>query len=355
MEFLFSFSMNRDEQYMQHCLCLALQGLGNVAPNPMVGCVIVHENKIIGEGYHQQYGAPHAEVNAIRSVSDESLLKNSTLYVNLEPCSHFGKTPPCANLIVSKHLRKVVIGSNDPNPQVAGRGIQLLRENGIEVVTEILKPEADFLNRRFFTFHTHQRPYLILKWAQSKDGFLAPASHQPYWLTNEASKKLVHKWRTEEQAIMVGTNTVIKDDPELTARLWTGKNPLRVTIDRELTLPDSKKIVNRSAPTLVFNQRRNYKNETTEYIKIDFSGNILSTILRELHQRNILSVIVEGGAALLNSFIEEKQWDEARIFTTNHLFETGLPAPIIRGTTLSEIAIEHDKLRILLNKPPLQD
>lgn len=341
--------MNRDEQYMQRCLDLALQGLGNVAPNPMVGCVIVHEGKIIGEGYHQQYGTPHAEVNAINAVRDESLLKNATLYVNLEPCAHFGKTPPCARLIVSKNIQKVVIGSYDPNPKVAGKGIQLLRENGVEVVTEILKPKADFLNRRFLTFYTQHRPYIILKWAQSKDGFLAPATPQPYWLTNESSKKLVHKWRTEEPAIMVGSNTVVADDPELTARLWAGKNPLRVTIDRQLTLPASKKIFNSSAPTLVFNRDRTSKNATTEYIKIDFSEPVLPQIMHELYQRNILSMVVEGGVATLNSFIQEKRWDEARIFTTEHLLLAGLKAPAIHGATLSELAIEKDRLTVLIN------
>lgn len=334
---------------MQRCLHLAVQGLGSVAPNPMVGCVIVHNGKIIGEGFHEKYGSAHAEVNAIRSVTDEKLLAQSTLYVNLEPCSHYGKTPPCANLIVEKKIPRVVIGSYDPNPLVAGKGIKLLRENGVEVMTEVLKPEADFLNRRFFTFHTQQRPYIILKWAQSADGFIAPADGKPYWLTNEVSKKLVHQWRSEEQAIMIGTNTARTDNPQLTVRLWHGNNPLRVVIDRTLSLPASLHIFNAEAATLVFNEKGNAVKGNIEKVKIDFSANIEEQILHELFKRNILSIMIEGGTQFLNSFINRLLWDEARVFTVTKKLNEGVKAPQVSGTILNEMDVERDKLIVCVS------
>lgn len=333
---------------MQRCLALAAKGIGHVAPNPMVGCVIVYEGRIIGEGYHQQYGGPHAEVNAINSVADESLLQHATLYVNLEPCSHYGKTPPCANLIVAKKIPRVVIGSYDPNPLVAGKGIQLLRENGVEVVTEVLKDECDFLNRRFLTFHTQKRPYIILKWAQSADGFMAPADSKPYWLTNDASKKLVHQWRAEEPGIMVGHNTILADNPQLTVRLTEGKNPVRITFDRNLQLPGTMKFFDAAANTLVFNQKENSATGNRENIQIDFNTGIIPQVLTALHTRNIQSVMVEGGAALLESFISSGYWDEARIFYTPTQLGNGLKAPTLQGKLLEERHLEDDLLRIIL-------
>ena len=333
---------------MQRCLDLAAKGIGHVAPNPMVGCVIVYEDRIIGEGYHQQYGGPHAEVNAINSVADESLLQHSTLYVNLEPCSHYGKTPPCANLIVTKKIPRVVIGSYDPNPLVAGRGIQLLRENGVEVITEVWKEESDFLNRRFFTFHTKKRPYIILKWAQSADGFIAPADNKPYWLTNDVSKKLVHQWRAEEPGIMVGYNTVLTDNPQLTVRHTNGKNPTRITLDRNLRLPSTMRIFDAAAPTLVFNQKENTATGNRENIQLDFTADVIPQILTALHNRNLLSVMVEGGASLLESLITAGCWDEARIFYTPAQLGNGLKAPILTGKLLEERYLEDDLLRIFL-------
>jgi diaminohydroxyphosphoribosylaminopyrimidine deaminase/5-amino-6-(5-phosphoribosylamino)uracil reductase len=335
------------EQYMHRCLQLAEKGLGNVAPNPMVGCVIVCNGQIIGEGYHQQYGQAHAEVNAIRSVTDETLLPEATLYVNLEPCSHHGKTPPCANLIIEKKIKRVVIGSYDPNPLVAGKGIALLQQHGIEVITEVCKTEADYLNRRFFTYHTQHRPYIILKWAQSADGYIAPLPAAPLWLTSDESKKLVHRWRTQEQAIMVGTNTAITDNPQLTARLWPGKNPLRVVIDRKLNLPSTLHLLDGSTATLVVNEKENSTHGNTERVKIDFSSNAEQQILYELYKRNIISVIIEGGATLLNSFIQKQLWDEARIFTSPTFLHQGLVAPMVNGHTISDIKVGEDRLVVV--------
>lgn len=332
---------------MQRCLQLAEKGLGQVAPNPMVGCVIVHNETIIGEGYHEQYGQAHAEVNAIRAVADESLLPEATLYVNLEPCSHHGKTPPCANLIIEKKIKRVVIGSYDPNPLVAGKGIALLQQHGVEVITEVLKPESDFLNRRFITYHTQHRPYIILKWAQSADGYIAPTPAAPLWLTNHESKKLVHQWRTQEQAILVGTNTALTDNPQLTARLWPGKNPLRVVTDRQLRLPAHLHLLDGSTPTLVINEKENSSSGNTELVKIDFSANTEQQILTALYQHHITSVIIEGGAQLLHSFIQQQLWDEARVFTAPAKLNSGIAAPVIKGNTTSETKIGEDRLVVM--------
>lgn len=341
--------MHMQEQFMQRCLDLAVKAIANVAPNPMVGCVIVHEGKIIGEGYHQKFGEAHAEVNAINSVANQDLLKDSTLYVNLEPCSHFGKTPPCADLILQKKIPRVVIGSYDPNPLVAGKGIERLRAAGVEVITEVLKAEADFLNRRFITFHAKQRPYIILKWGQSADGFMALNEPKQFWFTNSESKKLMHKWRTEEQAILVGRNTVDVDDCELTARLWEGKNPLRLVIDRNLVLPKVKKIFNTEANTIVFNEIKNETDGNVQYQKIDFSTNVIQQILATLYKFNIQSVTVEGGPDTLHHFVEQNIWDEARIFTTPHLLKTGKLAPKISGRLIEETEIATDVLKIYTN------
>ncbi|MBP6732391.1 MAG: bifunctional diaminohydroxyphosphoribosylaminopyrimidine deaminase/5-amino-6-(5-phosphoribosylamino)uracil reductase RibD, partial [Chitinophagales bacterium] len=271
--------MSADEVYMQRCLDLAIKGAGLVAPNPMVGCVIVHNNKIIGEGYHQKYGGPHAEVNAINAVVNKDLLPNSTLYVSLEPCSHFGKTPPCADLILQKKIPVVVIAGLDPNPLVAGNGIARLKAAGVAVTQGILQQQADYLNRKFITFHTKHRPFITLKWAQSADGFMGLNEPKQFWFTNTESKKLMHKWRTEEQAILVGKNTVAVDDCELTARLWPGNNPLRVVIDRNLDLPADRKIFNGRATTFIFNQVKSATEGANQFIKLDFTQNLLSQIL----------------------------------------------------------------------------
>lgn len=347
--------MNYDQKFMFRCIELAELGLGNTSPNPIVGCVITHNNKIIGEGYHQKYGEAHAEVNAINSVKNKKLLKDSTLYVTLEPCSHFGKTPPCADLIVKTGIPRVVISCNDPNSQVSGKGIEILKKAGIDVKTGILKNEYEWLNRRFFTFHNKKRPYIILKWAKTKDGFIDVIRNNKSpninWITNETCRTLVHKWRTEEQAILIGTKTAINDNPELTARSYFGKNPLRVVIDRNLSLPLNLKVFNKNAKTLIITEKTNYPNldNHISFCTINFDNYFEENLLNELYKLNIQSVIIEGGLFTLNSFINKKLWDDARIFTGNIKFEKGLPAPKIDGKILSSEKILDCKLEVLKN------
>ena len=320
--------------FIQRCFELARNGNGNVAPNPMVGSVIVLENRIIGEGYHQKFGGAHAEVNAINSVKDKDLLQQSTLYVNLEPCSHYGKTPPCSDLIIQYGIPRVVISNVDPNEQVKGKGVGKLEWAGVDLITGILEEEGEILNRRFFTFHRKSRPYIILKWAQTADGFIdvirnPSNSGQPNWITNEQARMLVHKWRSEEQSIMVGTNTAVLDNPNLNVRGWYGKNPVRLVIDRNLRLPRSLNLFNGIVPTLVFTQQNaeTYKVNGTEFITLNFDAYLAENICKELYKRDINSVIIEGGARLLKTFIEAGLWDEARIFTGNIKFSEGIKAP----------------------------
>jgi diaminohydroxyphosphoribosylaminopyrimidine deaminase / 5-amino-6-(5-phosphoribosylamino)uracil reductase len=325
------------EKYMQRCIELASLGLGNTAPNPMVGSVIVCDNKIIGEGYHKKIGEAHAEVNAINSVKDKSLLKKSTLYVNLEPCSHYGKTPPCANLIAELGIPNLIIGTIDTAAHVSGEGVRILRDVGCNVTIGVLENEARELNKRFFTFHEKKRPYIILKWAETKDGFIDKKrddeAQKPAWITNEFSKKLVHKWRSEEQAILVGTNTVVTDNPELTARNWDGKNPLRVILDRNLRLRSNYNVFNDKAETLIIADTYNKDQEDRCLMSnidiefVDYSKDFYAQLLNALHKRNIQSVIVEGGEKVLSSFIISNYWDEARIFYGNMNFNAGVKAP----------------------------
>jgi len=321
-----------NQLWMQRCLELAANGRGQVSPNPMVGCVIVHEGRIIGEGFHRQYGGPHAEVHAINSVQDAGLLAESTLYVSLEPCSHYGKTPPCADLIISKGIKKVVVACTDVNPKVAGQGIQKLRDAGIEVTTGVLEAEARELNKRFFTFHQQQRPYIILKWAQTLDGFIdidrqASTQPAPTWITSEQLKPLVHKWRTEEDAIMVGTQTVLMDNPKLTAREWEGRNPLRIFIDKDLRVSHDFAVYDGSAPTWVLCAAPPVHPAKAENVVLDFTKDILPQLMEKLYQQQIQSLIVEGGRTLLQSFISAGLWDEARVFTGNKYFGKGVKAP----------------------------
>jgi diaminohydroxyphosphoribosylaminopyrimidine deaminase / 5-amino-6-(5-phosphoribosylamino)uracil reductase len=320
--------------YMLRCLELAKLGSGNVAPNPMVGSVIVYRDRIIGEGYHRNYGEAHAEINAINSVSDKSLLSESTLYANLEPCSHFGKTPPCSDAILEFKIPRVVISNVDPNRLVKGKGIEKLQNGGVEVITDVLVNEGLELNKRFFTFQKKSRPYIILKWAQTEDRFIDIIRHpaqpqQPTWITNEDARMLVHKWRSEEQAIMVGTNTAFLDNPKLNVRDWKGKNPLRIVIDRNLRLPRNLHLFDGSIPTLVFTQREvedeDVKN--VEYITLPFDEYLPEHILGELFRRQVQSVIIEGGAKLINSFLSANLWDESRVFTGNKYFGAGISAP----------------------------
>lgn len=333
-----------DTVWMNRCLELARLGAGSVAPNPMVGAVIVYNNKIIGEGWHKKYGAPHAEVYAIESVKNKDLLSQSTLYVNLEPCAHFGKTPPCANLIIAHKIPRVVIGMSDPNPLVAGKGIELLRNAGIEVVLDVLKEDASKLNKRFITFHLQKRPYVILKWAQTQNGMLSPDANKlskedferERHITGFLVQKLVHKWRTQEDAIMVGTNTVLSDNPALDARAWVGKAPTRVVIDRQLRLPKELKIFGTSQETLVFNGAKNEVQANIHFIKIDFTGDWFRELLNVLYQLNIQSIIVEGGAQLLHTIIELELWDEAIVFYSTKHISQGVKAPSIGGKLIQQ-------------------
>ncbi len=337
-----------DELFMRRALDLAKLGIGMVSPNPMVGCVIVCDGKIIGEGYHQKYGESHAEVNAIASVSDQNMLEKSTAYVTLEPCSHFGKTPPCADLIIEKKIRKVVVCNQDPNPLVAGKGLQKIKEAGIAVEVGLMESEGLELNKRFFTYHEKKRPYVILKWAQTADGFIARENFDSKWISNAQSRQLVHKWRAEEAAIMVGTNTAKYDNPELTVRDWVGKNPVRVVIDRKLALNSALKLFDGLVPTLVFTEKEHQSSENIEYIHTNRIS--ASSILEALYERRIQSVLIEGGAALINVFIKENFWDEARVFTSQKTFDIGISAPTISNIPDLEEDVAGDKLQIFKNK-----
>src|SRR6478735_7912973 len=290
---------------MERCIELALRGAGRVAPNPMVGSVLVHDQRIIGEGYHEQYGGPHAEVNCIRSVNpaDEHLIASSTLYVSLEPCSHYGKTPPCTNLILEKKIPRVVVGCTDPFPEVNGRGIRILREAGVEVEHGILEAECKELNKRFFFTVQQQRPYIILKWAATSNGMIASAKNSRLMISNALTNRLVHRWRAEEAAIMVGTNTALADDPSLNVRHWTGKSPVRVVIDRNLRLPDNLKLFDQAVPTIVLNSIKDDKHEQLQYVKLRDDIEPVNAIVAALQELKIQSVLVEGGSALLQSFI----------------------------------------------------
>lgn len=342
--------MNIQEKYIKRCIELAQNGLGTTYPNPMVGSVIVYDNQIIGEGWHKKAGEPHAEVNAVKSVKDKSLLKKATIYVSLEPCSHFGKTPPCCDLIIANEIPNVVVGTVDPNEKVAGKGILKLIEAGANVTVGVLEDECNELNKRFFTFHQKKRPYIILKWAESQDGFLAPekANNQdrkPIWITNTYSRQLVHKWRTEEQAILVGTQTVIDDNPKLNARDWSGNNPVRVVINRENKIDDNSFIFDDTVKTIIFsNENKKTSTTNTQFEVIDFSKNIIPEILDVLYKNQIQSIIIEGGRQTLQSFIDENIWDEARIFVGKPSFGNGTKAPIISRKNNTKTTILSDEL-----------
>lgn len=342
--------MQNREIFMKKCLELAKKGMGYVSPNPMVGCVVVFNDEIIGEGYHNLFGNAHAEVNAIENVKDKSLLKNATLYVNLEPCVHFGKTPPCSDLIIKHKIPKVVIGSVDSFSEVAGKGIEEMQNSGIEVIVGVLEKESRELNKRFFTFHEKKRSYVILKWAESKDGYIAPKNqNKPFWMTSSESKKLVHKWRDEEDAILVGRITAEKDNPSLTVRGIAGSNPVRIVIDKNLKLSGDLNLFNSEAKTIIFNAIKSEETRTNQFIKINFN-NLIKSILEELYQQNIQSVIIEGGSKTLQSFIDTNMWDEARIFSTNKTLAKGVKSPTIEGEIISEDKIGEDELEILCNE-----
>jgi diaminohydroxyphosphoribosylaminopyrimidine deaminase/5-amino-6-(5-phosphoribosylamino)uracil reductase len=307
--------------FMQRCIDLAQNGMGAVAPNPMVGALLVYENRIIGEGWHQQFGGPHAEVHCIQSVAneDKQFIPQSTLYVSLEPCNHFGKTPPCSDLIIQSQIKKVVIACKDPFEKVNGSGIKKLEDNKVEVITGILEKEAIQLNKRFFIFHQQQMPYVILKWAESADGFIAKPQGKPFKISNYITDKLVHKWRSEEAAIIVGTYTVLNDNPSLTTRNWQGKNPLRIYIDKRLRVDAKYKILDNSTDTLILNLEKNEKVDLNEFVMMEDETKLIEELLQLLYKKGIQSLIVEGGTNLLQSFIESNCWHEARVIKNTEI------------------------------------
>jgi len=341
-----------DEIYMQRCIDIAKRGIRAVAPNPMVGCVLVVEDKIIGEGYHERYGEAHAEVNAINNVSNQNLLKNATLYVSLEPCSHTGKTPPCCDLLIQKGVKKVIVGTKDPNPLVGGKGIEKLKNSGIEVSEGILKDQCLELNKRFFTFHEKQRPYVTLKWAQTLDGFLdqirKDGEQKINWISEPETKTLVHKWRSEEQSILVGRNTITNDNPSLTVRDYGGMNPIRLVIDSQLQISGNLNIYSKDAPTIVFNRVKDKKENNVEWIKIKETST--SNILEELYRRGIQSVFVEGGSRTLQYFIIDNLWDEARVIVGQKYFKEGYKAPIINKVPVKSMPFGKDMIHYYKRK-----
>jgi diaminohydroxyphosphoribosylaminopyrimidine deaminase / 5-amino-6-(5-phosphoribosylamino)uracil reductase len=338
---------------MNRCLDLAALGTGTVAPNPLVGCVIVHDNKIIGEGYHQAFGGNHAEVNAIESVTDKTLLPKSTVYVNLEPCAHHGKTPPCADLLVKHKVKEVVIANVDPFKEVSGKGIQRLKDAGIIVTEGILSEEGKWLNRRFFGFHEKKRPYIILKWAQTIDGFIdidrSPEDGKPALkITGHKANKMVHRWRTEEASILVGRQTVAKDNPKLTARHWPGASPLRLVIDPQLQLDSNLHVLSDGIPTWIYNAKKTGTENALEYHQISDPSSFQNEIATHLYEKGIQSVIIEGGRETIKRFYESGLWDEARIFTNSMRIGSGLAAPKFIGKEISKSQVDGDMLQVYI-------
>ncbi len=340
---------------MRRCLELAIIGAGTVSPNPMVGAVIVHDGRVIGEGYTAPFGGPHAEVNAIHQVltlfSEQAtkLLSQSELYVSLEPCAHFGKTPPCADLIVKYGLRKVYVACKDPFPQVSGKGIEKLRAAGITVETGLLEREARWVNRRFFTRILKHRPFVILKWAQTSDGFIGRTDDVQTWISNPASKQLVHKWRAEEDAILVGTRTALVDNPALTVREWDGHHPRRILIDRNLSVPTSANIYGREGELIVFNAVKSEWKDNVKYIELENFGLYLpQNILYQLYLMDVQSIIIEGGAITIQHFIDAGLWDEARILTAQYEWGSGIAAPKLGGRVLEKYRVANDELSIVV-------
>jgi diaminohydroxyphosphoribosylaminopyrimidine deaminase/5-amino-6-(5-phosphoribosylamino)uracil reductase len=330
---------------MRRTLELATLGRGSVSPNPLVGCVIVHNDLIIGEGWHKKYGEAHAEVNAVSEVKDHSLLQKSTVYVNLEPCSHVGKTPPCADMLIQREVKKVVIANLDSNPLVAGNGVKKLREAGIEVITGILEKEGRDLNKRFFTWMEKHRPYIILKWAETADGFIARENYNSKWVSNDHSRQLVHKWRSEEDAVLVGSKTVFNDNPQLNVRDWSGRDPVRLVIDRFLKLSEKLNVFDRAQKTICFNLLKHEEHRNLTLIRLE-EDNFLNDLLKSLYDHKIQSVIVEGGSQTLNFFLSAGLWDEARVFVSPKTFEKGILAPRLHGNLTSEESVLEDIFRI---------
>lgn len=348
--------MLQHEKYMRRCLELATLGLGYTSPNPMVGAVIVFENKVIGEGYHRYYGHAHAEVNAVNHViskftNAKELLRQSTIYVSLEPCAHYGKTPPCADLIIKHNIPNAVVGCRDPFDAVNGKGIEKLKAVGLNVVVGVLEKECQWINRCFFTRVQKHRPYIILKWAQTTDGFFAPGDNSQHWITGIESRKLVHQWRSEEDAILVGKNTVLIDNPRLNVRYGNGRSPKRVVIDRRLELSSNSNVFDQSVETLVINEIKTDIESKNKYIALeDFDRYVPQYILYQLYLQDLQSVIIEGGAYTLKTFIDAGLWDEARIFTGPSYLQKGIKAPVVNGNIVEESLSGKDKLTIILNR-----
>lgn len=322
--------MTSDEKFMQRAMELAQLGIGSVSPNPLVGCVIVHDNVIVGEGWHQQYGEAHAEVNALKGVADKSILEQSTVYVNLEPCAHTGKTPPCADKLIESKVKKVVIANQDPNPLVSGKGIHKLLDARIKVEFGVMEAEGLYLNRRFFTSINRKRPFVILKWAQTADGFIAQENNQSKWISNEYSRQLVHKWRSEEDAVLVGFYTALEDNPQLSVRDWKGRNPTRIVMDSDLTLNQSLHLFDQSQLTICYNFVKDEERPNLIFVKLE-QENWIDSLLSDLLARKIQSVIIEGGTKTLNNFLNSGNWDEARIFSSSITFGKGISAPDMTG------------------------
>ena len=333
---------------MRRALDLAERGLGGASPNPLVGCVIVYDNKIIGEGWHKKFGEAHAEVNAVDNVEDQALLSSAKVYLTLEPCSFQGKTPACTDLLIRHKVKKVIIAAIDPNPKVSGSGVKLLKAAGIEVETGLLAGESEVLNKRFHVNILQARPYIILKWAQTADGFLARENHDSKWISNEFSRQLVHKWRSEEDAVLVGKNTVVYDNPSLTVRDWSGRNPVRVVLDRNLSLQDHYHLKDHQVATLVYNLIEDREEENLHYIKLE-KEDFFSSVFKDLYQRDIGSVLVEGGAEVLQNIISLELWDEARVFYAAAQFGAGISAPALQKVAMEELDIMGDRLKVFIN------
>lgn len=342
--------MSEEEKYMTRALELAETGRGSVSPNPMVGCVIVRDNQIIGEGWHRRFGEAHAEVNAVNSVQDKSLLAGADVYVSLEPCAHYGKTPPCADLLAGLPLKRVIVAIQDPNPVVAGKGITKIKSAGIEVVEGVLEYEAAQLNRRFLTMIKQQRPYIILKWAQTADGFIARKDGSSKWISNDLSRKLVHKWRSEEDAILVGRKTAEVDNPRLNTREWKGKDPLRIVIDSQCKLPPDLYLFDQSGETLIYNCHKNAEEGKNKFIKLNGSEGFLEEMMQDLYQKKTQSVLVEGGTMILQSFLRQHLWDEIRLFKSRTRFGNGIQAPAVFLEADEVHSIEDDNLEIFYNR-----
>lgn len=337
--------MTPDELLMKRAIELAQLGVGYVSPNPRVGCVVVKEGVVIGEGWHQQYGMPHAEVNALAGIKDKSIIEGSTVYVNLEPCSHFGKTPPCADALIAHKVKRVVIANVDSNPLIGGNGVKKLHEAGIEVITGVLEREGREFNKRFFTFHEKQRPYIILKWAQTSDRFIARSNYESKWISDDFSRQLVHKWRSEEDSILVGTKTAAHDNPTLTVRNWSGRNPVRLVIDRFLRLSDTLNLFDSSVKTICFNLIKHEEHANLILVRLD-DEDFIPQLIKYLFDHKIQSVIIEGGSQTLSMFIQKGLWDEARVFESPRVFQHGIAAPVIQGKLIGRDNISADTLSV---------